>query len=122
VRSVAVSHDHQWVVSGSDDGSVRFWDLRTGEEQLILRGHVDGGTLQCICMHAYMLTYLTFLNVCVHAHTSSSFCCLEPDRGHAGYNGLGRAGEVMCVVVNHSHRKPMLTLTGPFAGSYTTLQ
>jgi WD40 repeat protein len=54
VSSVAVSHDHQWVVSGSYDGSVGFWDMRTGEEQLILRGHMDGGMFQCICMHAYV--------------------------------------------------------------------
>jgi general transcriptional corepressor TUP1 len=54
VTSVAVSHDHQWLVSGSTDQSVRFWDLRTGEEQLILRGHTTGGTFQrvCVCVRA----------------------------------------------------------------------
>jgi hypothetical protein len=71
----------------------------------------------CVCA-----AHLTLLNVCVHARTCSWFCRLEPDRGPAGYNGLGWAGEIMCVLVTHSHRKSMLTLTGHFAGSYTTLQ
>ncbi|KAF8503972.1 WD40-repeat-containing domain protein [Gautieria morchelliformis] len=42
VHSVAVSHDNQWVELGSPDQSVRFWDLHTGEEQLILHGHKSG--------------------------------------------------------------------------------
>ncbi|KAF8490580.1 hypothetical protein JB92DRAFT_3008675 [Gautieria morchelliformis] len=46
VRSVAVSHDNQWVVSGSYDRSVRFWDLRTGEAQLVLHG--DRGYVKCV--------------------------------------------------------------------------
>ncbi|KIJ38894.1 hypothetical protein M422DRAFT_60773 [Sphaerobolus stellatus SS14] len=39
VLSVAVSHDSQWVVSGSKDRCVQFWDLRTGQAQLMLQGH-----------------------------------------------------------------------------------
>ncbi|KAJ7849991.1 WD40-repeat-containing domain protein, partial [Mycena olivaceomarginata] len=31
VLSVAVSHDSQWVVSGSKDRGIQFWDLATGE-------------------------------------------------------------------------------------------
>jgi WD40 repeat protein len=69
VTSVAVSHDHQWVVS-SADRSVRFWDLRTGEEQLILRGHVGEGTFQRICV-CVRVTHLAFINVCMHARTRS---------------------------------------------------
>jgi len=41
VLSVAVSHDGQWVVSGSDD--VRFWDAKGAGVQCILQGHQDGG-------------------------------------------------------------------------------
>jgi len=43
VRSVAVSHDGQWVVSGSLDRSVRFWDAKGAGVQCILRGHKDWG-------------------------------------------------------------------------------
>ncbi|KAJ7173736.1 chromatin associated protein [Mycena filopes] len=38
VLSVAVSHDAQWVVSGSKDRGVQFWDS-TGAVQCMLQGH-----------------------------------------------------------------------------------
>ncbi|QRV74307.1 transcriptional repressor rco-1 [Ceratobasidium sp. AG-Ba] len=37
--SVAASPDGKWVVSGSKDRSVRFWDLETAQEYLKIRGH-----------------------------------------------------------------------------------
>ena len=43
VLSVAVSHDSQWVVSGSKDRCVQFWDLRTAQAQLMLQGHKNSG-------------------------------------------------------------------------------
>jgi glucose repression regulatory protein TUP1 len=39
VLSVAVSHDGQWVVSGSKDRGVQFWDARTAVVQCMLQGH-----------------------------------------------------------------------------------
>ena len=39
VSSVAVSHDGQWVVSGSSDRSVLFWDTRSAQAQFALHGH-----------------------------------------------------------------------------------
>jgi hypothetical protein len=39
VLSVAVSADGQWVVSGSKDRGVQFWDARTATVQLMLQGH-----------------------------------------------------------------------------------
>jgi len=42
VLSVAVSHDGQWVVSGSEDSRVRFWDAK-GDVQCILQGHNNWG-------------------------------------------------------------------------------
>lgn len=39
VLSVAVSHDGQWVVSGSKDRGVQFWDQRTAQVQALLQGH-----------------------------------------------------------------------------------
>ncbi|KAG8832150.1 general transcription repressor [Serendipita sp. 399] len=38
VLSVAISHDGQWVVSGSKDRGVQFWD-KYGTAQLMLQGH-----------------------------------------------------------------------------------
>jgi len=47
VNSVAVSHDGQWVASGSDDCGVQFWDAKSGVVQLMLKlkGHEDWGPL-----------------------------------------------------------------------------
>jgi glucose repression regulatory protein TUP1 len=39
VLSVAVSHDGQWVVSGSKDRGVQFWDSRNAIVQCMLQGH-----------------------------------------------------------------------------------
>lgn len=45
VLSVAVSHDGQWVVSGSKDRGVQFWDARTAVVQCMLQGHKNSGGL-----------------------------------------------------------------------------
>ena len=45
VNSVAVSHDGQWVASGSYDCGVQFWDAKSGIVQLMLKGHTTGGPL-----------------------------------------------------------------------------
>ncbi|KAF8720188.1 hypothetical protein AX14_011213 [Amanita brunnescens Koide BX004] len=39
VLSVAISHDEKWVVSGSKDRAVHFWDARSAEVQCMLQGH-----------------------------------------------------------------------------------
>lgn len=43
VLSVAVSHDGQWVVSGSKDRGVQFWDARSAVVQCMLQGHKNSG-------------------------------------------------------------------------------
>ena len=44
--SVAVSHDGAWVVSGSKDRSVQFWDSKTAIAQCVLQGHKNSGEFQ----------------------------------------------------------------------------
>ncbi|KAK4232131.1 WD40-repeat-containing domain protein [Podospora fimiseda] len=39
VLSVALTPDNEWVLSGSKDRGVQFWDPRTGHTQLMLQGH-----------------------------------------------------------------------------------
>lgn len=39
VLSVALTPDGQWVLSGSKDRGVQFWDPNTGDAQLMLQGH-----------------------------------------------------------------------------------
>lgn len=42
IRSVMVSPDNRWVVSGAGDGAVKMWELATGQLHQALRGHVKG--------------------------------------------------------------------------------
>jgi WD40 repeat protein len=44
VRSVAFSSDETMIASGSEDMTVRLWDVNTGQCLKILRGHTDGVT------------------------------------------------------------------------------
>lgn len=44
ISSVAVSHDGQWVLSGSPDRTVQIWDAKSATVQLMLQGHKDSGT------------------------------------------------------------------------------
>lgn len=54
VLSVALTPDGNWVMSGSKDRGVQFWDPETGNAQLMLQGHKNSGkfsnayTLVCI--------------------------------------------------------------------------
>jgi WD40 repeat protein len=43
VLSVALTPDGRWVLSGSKDRGVQFWDPNTGTAQLMLRGHKNSG-------------------------------------------------------------------------------
>ena len=38
VVAVAVSHDGQWIISGSQDREIRIWDLKSGESLCSLYG------------------------------------------------------------------------------------
>ena len=39
VKAVAVAPDGSWLASGSWDGTVRIWDVATGQERAVLTGH-----------------------------------------------------------------------------------
>ncbi|MDY9927970.1 NB-ARC domain-containing protein [Methanosarcina sp.] len=41
VRDVAVTPNGKYVISASDDNTLKVWDLETGEEKITLRGHND---------------------------------------------------------------------------------
>ena len=41
VTSVAFSHDGKTLASGSEDDTVKLWDVATGRNIAILRGHTD---------------------------------------------------------------------------------
>ena len=41
INSIALFPDNQWMVTGSDDESVRVWATERGVCQLTLQGHTD---------------------------------------------------------------------------------
>jgi glucose repression regulatory protein TUP1 len=43
VLSVATTPDGSWIVSGSKDRGVQFWDPKTGQTQFMLQGHKNSG-------------------------------------------------------------------------------
>ena len=43
VLSVAISPDGAWIVSGSKDRGVQFWDPATARAQFMLQGHKNSG-------------------------------------------------------------------------------
>jgi glucose repression regulatory protein TUP1 len=49
VVSVAWSPDGRWVMSGSKDKSIRFWNPVNAQPQIALRGHGNSGTSHPIC-------------------------------------------------------------------------
>lgn len=45
VLSVGVTPDGNWVASGSKDRSIQFWNIQSGQAQLMLQGHKNSGEL-----------------------------------------------------------------------------
>lgn len=45
VLSVDTSPDGQWIVSGSKDRGIQFWDTKTAKAQFMLQGHKNSGKL-----------------------------------------------------------------------------
>jgi WD40 repeat protein len=57
VLSVAVSPDGRYVVSGSKDRGVQFWDARTAQGVLMLQGHKNSGA----CISSFLFLFLSAL-------------------------------------------------------------
>ena len=51
VLSVALTPDGDWVLSGSKDRGVQFWNPRTGDCQLMLQGHKNSGKLPIYALY-----------------------------------------------------------------------
>ena len=62
VLSVALTPDGAWVMSGSKDRGVQFWDPENGHAQLMLQGHKNSGMLAQNPLH-YVKEILTVSTV-----------------------------------------------------------
>ena len=49
VTGVAISPDGRYVLSGSEDGAVKFWDFEQAAELRTFKGHAMGVTSVCFC-------------------------------------------------------------------------
>jgi WD40 repeat protein len=97
VCSITVSHDNRRLASGSRDQSVRFWDLRTGEVQLILHGHIHSGQSWRACTRA---THSSLFIVCMHALVVLSVD-LSPSREVLATRGDGPVKICACLAPPH---------------------
>lgn len=52
--SVALTPEGDWVLSGSKDRGVQFWDPRTGDAQLMLQGHKNSGKCFKLCSERHL--------------------------------------------------------------------
>jgi len=90
VRSVAYSSDGQLLVSGSDDGTVRIWDTRTGDEVLLPRRSDNGWVISVDFARN---------NKWVAFGTQAGVVCIwEVKSSHASHRQLsGHSDSVTCV-------------------------
>ena len=62
--STSVSHDSAWIVSGSKDRSVQFWDSKSGIAHCMLQGHKNSGEFSTFYYHhhhhRFSMELLTF--------------------------------------------------------------
>jgi glucose repression regulatory protein TUP1 len=63
VLSVGFSPDYSFVVSGSKDRSLAFWDIESGEPYLMLQGHKNSG-----------LFLTDFSHFCLYQSSNGYFC------------------------------------------------
>jgi len=57
VRSVAVSPDNEWFVTGSLDRTIKIWDLASGKLRLTLTGHISAVRSLCVSeRHPYLFS------------------------------------------------------------------
>ena len=65
VLSVALTPDGEWVLSGSKDRGVQFWNPRTGDTQLMLQGHKNSGGTISLTWLRHLLTIDHYLVISV---------------------------------------------------------
>lgn len=70
--SVCLTPDGQWVMSGSKDRGVQFWDPVTGNAQMMLQGHKNSGQ--------YLLGMRRKVMKPTNISADSDFGCARPNR------------------------------------------
>lgn len=89
--SVALTPDGRWVLSGSKDRGVQFWDPQSGNTQLMLQGHKNSGTcLRRLVLVTLVWIRLTRVSVCHRSYLgrtkSDGYPFCDGQRRYAGPN------------------------------------
>ena len=93
VTACCMSPDGRWIVSGSDDKTLKVWDVETGQEQKTLSGHTGGVNSCCMSPDGRWIvsgSYDKTLKVwdaetgqeqmTLEGHTNSvTACCMSPN-------------------------------------------
>lgn len=119
VLSVALTPDGGWVMSGSKDRGVQFWDPESGQAQLMLQGHKNSGKFP----HTYasqvsLLISFSFSHLCrasshrqslrnrVRRHESPHLALRELHRSKWALRGLCQDGTSMVFLIYHHMSSP----------------
>lgn len=62
---MALTPDGEWVLSGSKDRGVQFWNPRTGDTQLMLQGHKNSGATSVLNWLRSLLITVNYLVISV---------------------------------------------------------
>ena len=89
VLSVAVSHDGKWVVSGSKDRGVQFWDANTAVAQCMLQGHKNSGESPVLALH-------NPIPKSEHTAALGHRLCSAADCSHSDLNRSQSRGQCSC--------------------------
>jgi WD40 repeat protein len=92
VNAVAIASDGKLLASGSDDKTIRLWEIETGQQRLILRGHSQ--FVKSIAFHP------TAQNILASGSRDS---CAEPE-GHRTINLWDiQTGSIIQTLTGHKH-------------------
>jgi WD40 repeat protein len=100
-----VSNNGKWVVSGSKDRGVQFWDAHTAQLQCMLQGHKNSGAARSPALNRAQLTTVAVISI---------------DLSPQGYILASGSGDCAARICKHF---PLTSLQAPltamFTGSYS---
>jgi len=88
VTSVDISDDGKYVLSGSEDGTVRLWDFETGSPVKIFKGHEAGVGDVCFCGGGRILSGDRFGQIRLWSLETGKAAWKSDQRSQGGITGL----------------------------------
>lgn len=85
IKCCALSRDDMWIVSGSNDETLKVWDVRTGDIEQTLRGHVAPVTCCDVSSDSTIVVSGSQDGSCRMWSVSSGSCTKVFEDAHVGY-------------------------------------